>query len=112
MGNNLRDKTLKPRKNLLRNCTLPCLFFFLSISGLAQEKSSPESLIQVEITGLRNDKGDVLCSLYSSPDGFPQKAEKALARTSSLIAERHATCRFPGLPPGTYAVSVIHDENS
>ena len=43
---------------------------------------------------------------------LPEKAEKAIARTSSEISERRAVCQFTGLSPGTYAVSVFHDENS
>jgi uncharacterized protein (DUF2141 family) len=78
----------------------------------ARENQLADSQIQVEITGLRNDQGKVLCSLYSSSEGFPKKAEKAIARGSSDISERRAVCQFTGLAPGTYAVSVFHDENS
>src|SRR5262245_7910520 len=78
----------------------------------AQESQPADSRIQVEITGLRNDQGKVLCSLYSSSEGFPKKAEKAIARSSSDISERRAVCQFTGLTPGAYAVSVFHDENS
>ncbi len=71
-----------------------------------------ENVIHVEISGLRNDKGQVLCALFSSAEAFPKKAEKAVARLTSKIAERQATCDFTGVAPGTYAVSVVHDENS
>jgi uncharacterized protein (DUF2141 family) len=71
-----------------------------------------ENIIHVEISGLRNDKGRVLCALFSSAEAFPKKAEKAVARLTSKIAERQATCDFSGIAPGTYAVSVVHDENS
>jgi uncharacterized protein (DUF2141 family) len=98
--------------SLARNCTLCFLLFSLTPSGFTQDKPSQESLIQVEITGLRNDKGKVLCSLYSSPDGFPKQPEKAVAHATSEIAEHHAFCRFSGISQGTYAVSAIHDENS
>jgi uncharacterized protein (DUF2141 family) len=78
--------------------------------GLAQQ--SPENLIHVEIGGLRNDKGQVMCAIYSSADGFPKKGDKAVAQAKSSISERHAVCEFPGLNAGTYAISVFHDENS
>jgi uncharacterized protein (DUF2141 family) len=51
---------------------------------------------------------------YSSAqaEAFPKKADKAVARLTAKIAERQAVCDFTGVAPGTYAVSVVHDENS
>ena len=71
-----------------------------------------ENTIHVEITGLRNEKGQVLCALFSSAEAFPTKADKAVVRLTVKIMERQATCDFTGVVPGTYAVSVVHDENS
>jgi uncharacterized protein (DUF2141 family) len=71
-----------------------------------------ENIIHVGISGLRNDKGQVLCALFSSAEAFPTKADKAVARLTAKIAERQAVCDFTGIAPGTYAVSVVHDENS
>jgi uncharacterized protein (DUF2141 family) len=78
----------------------------------APAKRPPENLIHVEIGGLRNDKGQVWCAIYSSADGFPKKSDKALAHAMSSISDRHAVCDFPSLNAGTYAISVFHDENS
>lgn len=69
-------------------------------------------MIHVEVVGLHSDKGQVICALYSSRDGFPKQNEKALARVSSAIAQNQAVCEFSGIAPGTYAISVFHDENS
>jgi uncharacterized protein (DUF2141 family) len=94
---------------------LACILTFLlgpSPRGLAQQPSPPESAIQVEINGLRNDKGLVLCAIFSSPEAFPKRSEGAIAHAKSEISELHATCQFSGLAPGKYAVSVFHDENS
>ena len=71
-----------------------------------------QDLIRVEITGLRNDKGQVLCSLFSSAVDFPGKVDKAILRVRSEISQGHALCEFTGIVAGTYAVSVFHDENS
>ena len=71
-----------------------------------------ENVIHVEISGLRSDKGQVLCALFSSAEAFPKKADKAVARLTAKIAEHQATCDFSGVATGTYAVSVVHDENA
>ena len=100
MGNNMR-------KLLLLSFLLTCFQ-----RTLPQVQPSQASLIHVEIAGLRNDKGQVLCALYSSPEGFPKDSKKAFAHASSAISNGRAACDFPGIASGTYAVSVFHDENS
>ena len=80
--------------------------------GVTQTVSSPPIVIHLEIETLRNDKGQVVCALYSSSDGFPKENDKALAHVNSPIADKHAVCEFVGVAAGTYAVSVFHDENS
>jgi uncharacterized protein (DUF2141 family) len=82
----------------------------ISLAALAQ--APQENQIHIEIAGLRNDKGQVLCSLFSSAGNFPNKTEKAVGRNASVITDRHAACEFSGVAAGTYAISVFHDENS
>lgn len=92
-----------------------CLLAALSTpikAGVPQAVNPQPNAIHIEIETLRNDKGQVVCALYSSSDGFPKKSEKALARVNSAIADKHAVCEFSGIAPDTYAVSVFHDENS
>ena len=78
----------------------------------AQSQEPQESLIHVDIDGLRSDRGQVLCALFSSAADFPKRADRAVAHAKSEISGRHATCEFQGVSPGTYALSVFHDENS
>ena len=80
--------------------------------ALGQTPAPAENVVHVEISGLRSDKGQMLCALFSSPEAFPKKTDKAVVRLTAKIAERRATCDFTGVAPGTYAVSVVHDENS
>ena len=79
---------------------------------LAQAASPQGSVIHVDVVGLRNNKGQVLCALFSSPSDFPKKTDKAVAHAMSSISQGHASCEFPAIAAGKYAVSVFHDENS
>lgn len=89
----------------------------MAASFLACEPALPQTqvpqpnILHVEVIGLHNDKGQVVCALYSSRDGFPKQNEKASSRVSSAIADKKAVCEFSGIAPGTYAISVFHDEN-
>jgi uncharacterized protein (DUF2141 family) len=87
-------------------------FLLISSAAPAQAQPPQENQIHVEIVGLLNDKGQALCALFSSSGDFPKKTEKAVAHSTSVISNRHAVCEFPGVAPGTYAISVFHDENS
>lgn len=96
-----------------RMSTFILMLNIVSLTGVpAHAQESHENVIHVDIDGLRSDRGQVLCALFSSPADFPKKADRALARTKSQISGRHATCEFLGVPSGNYAVSVFHDENS
>lgn len=54
--------------------------------------------------------GQVGCSLFAGPDGFPMDSSKA--RTQWLSADANGvSCRFPDVAPARYAVSVGHDLN-
>jgi uncharacterized protein (DUF2141 family) len=92
--------------------SLALAFSWLSLSALAQAQLAQADRIHVEISGLRSDKGQVLCALFSSATDFPKKTDKAVAQAKSDISNGHAVCEFAGIASGTYAVSVFHDENS
>lgn len=87
-------------------------FLVLAIGVLARTQKPPQNVIRVDIDGLHSDRGQVLCALFSSAAYFPKKGERAVAHARSGISDRHATCVFQGVPPGMYAISAFHDENS
>jgi uncharacterized protein (DUF2141 family) len=90
------------------------LLVFLSMHLTFSQPSPvpPQSVIHVEIEGLRSDKGAVQSALYTSAKGFPKDATAAQARASSAATGKHAVCDFAQVQPGTYAIAVYHDENS
>jgi uncharacterized protein (DUF2141 family) len=65
----------------------------------------------VHVTGFRNQKGLAGGTVFSSPKGWPEDNDKAVVHAGLPIEGDHATLTFH-LPPGRYAVAVLHDENS
>ena len=70
------------------------------------------NLIHVEIDGLRNDKGQVVCALFSSAGDFPKKRRQSHCAHHVRHLAWACGLRISRRPSGTYAVSVFHDENS
>jgi len=67
--------------------------------------------LELSITGLRSTKGFVLICVTTNPKGFPDCSKDASARKIKVAAGSAASVAVPDLAPGTYAVSLIHDEN-
>lgn len=63
------------------------------------------------IWGIAPKGGQVGCALFFGREGYPMEADRAVQRTFSPIEDDEATCRFEGLAPGDYALSVMHDED-
>jgi uncharacterized protein (DUF2141 family) len=73
---------------------------------------SPCPGIHVKILNIRNSTGTVACALFASPDGFPVEFLRSATNVMVIkIRETQARCDFEDIPPGTYAMAVIHDEN-
>ena len=68
--------------------------------------------IRVVVRGLRNNEGRVGCSLFNHAGGFPRNREKEYRGPWTPIHSGSAACEFNRIPAGTYAVTVLHDENS
>ena len=75
----------------------------------APKAAASTDTIVVEISDLPNDEGQVGCSIYSKPDGFPSKSDKADERMMTKPKNKKARCAFEGVKPGAYAISVMHD---
>lgn len=66
--------------------------------------------LEVRVDGLREARGHVLVALADSAESWDGKAAPR-ARIRHAVAAGSETIRFDDLPPGTYAVSLFHDEN-
>lgn len=79
------------------------------VAAIAPATVSAAGLV-IRVTGMSAPLGEVGCALYASADGFPM--DRATARAQWLPADAGGvTCRFPDVPEGTYAVSIVHDRN-
>ncbi|WP_241211738.1 MULTISPECIES: DUF2141 domain-containing protein [Sphingomonas] len=72
--------------------------------------ATPTSELEVTLNQLRSSKGMIRLCVTADPKSFPGCAKDAHAITRSVPASEHVI-RVQGLVPGTYALSVIHDEN-
>lgn len=73
---------------------------------------SPCPGIHVKILNIRNSIGTVACALFESPAGFPIEFLHSATNVMVIkIRKAQARCDFEDIPPGTYAMAVIHDEN-
>jgi uncharacterized protein (DUF2141 family) len=69
--------------------------------------------VKVEITGLRNNSGQLVCSLWHGPEGFPRDDSHILKHVTAPIKNASGECVFAGpFPAGDYAVTLFHDEDS
>ena len=85
------------------------VFANLSALTLAQ---SPCPGIHVKILNIRNSTGTVACALFDSPVGFPKDYLHSATNVMVIrIRKMQARCDFEDIPPGTYAMAVVHDEN-
>jgi uncharacterized protein (DUF2141 family) len=73
---------------------------------------SPCPGIHVTILNIKNSIGTVACALFDSPVGFPGDYLRSATNINVIkIRKAQARCDFEDIPPGTYALAVVHDEN-
>lgn len=73
--------------------------------------TSPSASLDIQIDGLRNDRGLIHACLTRDPGHFPHCEQDSGAVTQTAPAGSHGFT-VGGVPPGTYAIAVFHDENS
>ncbi len=82
-----------------------------AVSDSAMPNSAvPSCTLRIVATGFRNHKGYAGAAIFASPDGWPEQQDKAVVHDGFPFSGSEATLNFK-LPPGKYAVVVLHDEN-
>ena len=68
--------------------------------------------LKVIVVKLDSNDGVVLVSLFKDGNGYPDDAAKAFGKEKGYIVEKSATIIFKSVPPGSYAIAILHDENN
>lgn len=105
-GNDMYEVTMRVRSIMLIAVLVSAIFSTVS----SAETACPG--IHVKILGIKNSTGSVACALFESPAGFPSEFLHSATNVMIIkIRKAQARCDFEDIPPGTYAMVVIHDAN-
>ncbi len=66
--------------------------------------------LSVTLEGLRSDKGQILVCITRSADHFPDCSNDPDKRHFT-VAVKKGPILLGALPPGNYAIAIVHDEN-
>lgn len=72
--------------------------------------ASPVATLKVDVDALRSARGVIRLCLTAVASNFPTCEDDARAVARSVPANVRSLA-YEGLPPGGYAVAIIHDEN-
>ena len=100
------------RVQSLRGLAFFAVLMFANLPAVVLAQSSSCPGIHINVLDIRNSTGTIACGLFESPAGFPNEYLRHATRVIvTEIRVTQARCAFVGVPPGTYALAVIHDEN-
>ena len=83
------------------------ILLFLQIMAAQTQQS-----MHLSIAGVKNSEGQLMVFLYTDPDAYPTKRDKAFKTKNVPAVAGSLTVTFDSIPSGTYGVAVYHDENS
>ncbi len=84
----------------------------LLLAGASAPPPTPAPTVEVSITGLRSTKGQVLVCLTTNPKAFPDCSKDKGSVRMAVKAADAGDFLIHTPAAGTYAIAVVHDENS
>ncbi len=91
-----------------------CLLTLIAIAPFCKAPANAQlptsNSLTVQVSGLKSTDGQVCVSLYDDSEGFPNEPEAVIAK-QCVETSSAASFTFLELSSGTYAVSVLHDED-
>jgi uncharacterized protein (DUF2141 family) len=83
---------------MIRKLLSPFAMLLVSVSGF------PQSTLEIEITGIRNNTGVIMLQLFD-------EYETVIRQEKGAITDNKSTIIITDLNPGKYALRYFHDEN-
>jgi uncharacterized protein (DUF2141 family) len=115
---------MKKNHPLLRGLFILILSVITSFSVLAQDNNTDPvktGILEIEITNLINDKGQVIIMLVNNTEDFDKisfvdervitKDKLVIAKVIKNITDKKVILRFDDLPYGNYGIKYLHDIN-
>lgn len=85
----------------------------VAVLSLGASRPTPElCTLRLHLKGLRSASGQVLYTIFNRAEGFPDSPDLAYRKGVATVVGQTLVLELGTLPPGTYAVGVVHDENS
>ena len=100
-----------PSGSTLAAVTVAATVLALSTSTASGDSGAEQAKIDVEMTDLHNDLGNVKLAIWRTRAGFPEDETRALRRYQVPIVAGQAKLKIDHLEPGTWAIAAFHDEN-
>lgn len=89
------------------------LLSFLFVGTLITNTKTDSYSLTIKTIGLENSEGTVIFALYNTDGSIPdQKLKKYYRKQKTRIIGEKSEITFSDLSRGTYAVTVLHDENN
>lgn len=89
-----------------------CITYVMMSAGFINTQSNPSEEgklhVTVEVKNMRSLEGNLVVTLFSSEESFLNKGEQKIIEVND---QKMMIVTFENLSAGTYAVSVIHDED-
>lgn len=87
------------------------------IAGLAvllapAQAKTDTAVLNISISGARNDKGVIRLVVCAANTGFPDCQKNAVRSATLPVHAGKASFRFTEIPAGHYAIGAFHDANA
>lgn len=84
----------------------------IALSSFAYLSNNEAYSLTVNVRDLRNSKGVIQFALYNKEGTIPdERYTKYYKKLIGKISEGSSSVTFDNLPPGKYAVNILHDED-
>ena len=88
------------------------LLLMISAVACAEDSVVPACTLSITVHGVNSSKGVVGVVVFRSPTGWPESVATSFRHLAFPAQKGEQKISIPDLPPGRYAVALIHDVNA